>query len=108
MVYKAVKVINFCTVYICSVSVISILIWWMSYCLNWVLPEQIFSEIFGPLCSHYKGQRHEDKSVHVSGPEGTTVVPLILLATGSLKMTAERNAECSSKTRVEQRRTMKT
>ena len=26
-------------------------------------------------CSHYKGQRHEGKSVHVSGPEGTTVGP---------------------------------
>ena len=85
--------------------------------LKLVPPKQIFrtpsENLFPHHCiiygSHYKGQRHEGKSVHVSAPEGTTVesthdcqskmlVPL--LATGWLKIVATRNAECSSKTRV--------
>ena len=53
------------------------------------------SEIFGPPPKnlfHYKGQRHEGKSVHASGPQGTKENQhvrircwSVLLATGSLK-----------------------
>ena len=41
--------------------------------LKLVPPGTNFSEIFGPPPKnlfHYKGQRHEGKSVHASGPEG--------------------------------------
>ena len=41
-------------------------------------PGTNFFEIFGPplkICSHYKGQPHKGKSVHVSSPEGTKVEP---------------------------------
>ena len=63
--------------------------------LKLVPPGTNFSEIFGPPPKnlfHYKGQRHEGKSVYASGPEGAKENQhvrvrcwSVLLATGSLK-----------------------
>ena len=63
--------------------------------LKLVPPGTNFSEIFGPPPKnlfHYKGQHHEGKSVHFSGPEGTKENQHVrvrcwslLLVTGSLK-----------------------
>ena len=73
-------------------EVLSRLIWTP---LKLVPPGTIFSEMFGPPPKnlfHYKGQRHEGKSVHASGPEGAKENQhvrvrcwSVLLATGSLK-----------------------
>ena len=75
-----------------NVTDLSRLIWTP---LKLVPPGTNFFEIFGPPPKnlfHHKGQRHEGKSVHASGPEGAKENQhvrvrcwSVLLATGSLK-----------------------
>ena len=73
--------------------------------LNLVPPEQILLKyldpseklIFGPTIKASVMKANQCMSAVLKAPR---LVPLILLTTGSLKIMAERNAECSSKTPV--------